>query len=151
MVAAQTLVRDLFPVNKTAQAFSLLTLVIAVSLLTAGLAPANPSCTAKCCVDSVINGSHSKFKAPPADLVADCCSGLETAPCPRKLESNSESKDYAPTAVVPNVSPATLELATSANNKFILPQSPSLLAPKKSPQIWGPGVPIYLISATFLI
>lgn len=31
MVAAQTLVRDLFPVNKTAQAFSSLTLVIAVS------------------------------------------------------------------------------------------------------------------------
>jgi len=31
MVAAQTLVRDLFPVNKTAQAFSLMTLVIAVS------------------------------------------------------------------------------------------------------------------------
>ena len=31
MVAAQALVRDLFPVNKTAQAFSLLTLVIAVS------------------------------------------------------------------------------------------------------------------------
>ncbi len=31
MVAAQTLVRDLFPVNRTAQAFSLITLVIAVS------------------------------------------------------------------------------------------------------------------------
>jgi DHA1 family bicyclomycin/chloramphenicol resistance-like MFS transporter len=31
MVAAQTLVRDLFPVNRTAQAFSSLTLVIAVS------------------------------------------------------------------------------------------------------------------------
>jgi DHA1 family bicyclomycin/chloramphenicol resistance-like MFS transporter len=31
MVAAQTLVRDLFPVNKTAQAFSSMTLVVAVS------------------------------------------------------------------------------------------------------------------------
>lgn len=31
MVAAQALVRDIFPVNKTAQAFSLLTLVIAIS------------------------------------------------------------------------------------------------------------------------
>jgi DHA1 family bicyclomycin/chloramphenicol resistance-like MFS transporter len=31
MVAAQTLVRDLFPVNKTAQAFSSITLVIAIS------------------------------------------------------------------------------------------------------------------------
>jgi hypothetical protein len=129
----------------------IITLVIAVSLLTVGLAPANPRCTAKCCVDPVINGSHSKFKSPPADLVADCCSGLETAPCPRKLESSSESKDYAPAAVVPNVSPATAKLAASSNNKFILPQAPSLLAPKKSPQIRGPGVPIYLISATFLI
>ncbi|HYG17803.1 MAG TPA: multidrug effflux MFS transporter [Ohtaekwangia sp.] len=35
MVAAQTLVRDLFPVNKTAQAYSSLTLVIAVSPLIA--------------------------------------------------------------------------------------------------------------------
>lgn len=35
MVAAQALVRDLFPVNKTAQAFSLLTLVIAISPMVA--------------------------------------------------------------------------------------------------------------------
>jgi MFS transporter, DHA1 family, multidrug resistance protein len=35
MVAAQALVRDLFPVNQTAQAFSLLTLVIAVSPMVA--------------------------------------------------------------------------------------------------------------------
>jgi len=35
MVAAQALVRDLFPVNKTAQAFSLLVLVIAVSPMVA--------------------------------------------------------------------------------------------------------------------
>ncbi|WP_187263859.1 multidrug effflux MFS transporter [Pontibacter beigongshangensis] len=35
MVAAQALVRDIFPVNKTAQAFSLLTLVIAVSPMVA--------------------------------------------------------------------------------------------------------------------
>jgi len=35
MVAAQALVRDLFPVSKTAQAFSLLTLVIAVSPMVA--------------------------------------------------------------------------------------------------------------------
>lgn len=35
MVAAQALVRDLFPTNKTAQAFSLLTLVVAVSPMVA--------------------------------------------------------------------------------------------------------------------
>lgn len=35
MVAAQTLVRDLFPVNKTAQAFSWMTLVVAISPMVA--------------------------------------------------------------------------------------------------------------------
>jgi len=129
----------------------IITLVIAISLLTAGLAPANPRCTAKCCVEPKINGSHSKVKAPPADLVADCCSGLETAPCPHTLESSSEFKDYAPSVVAPNVSPATVKIAASSNNKFILPQSRSLLADMKSPQIRGSGVPIYLLTEAFLI
>jgi hypothetical protein len=129
----------------------IITLVIAISLLFGGLAPANPGCTAKCCVEPKIDGLHSKFKAPPADLVADCCSGLETAPCPRKLESSSESKDYAPSAVAPTVSPATVKISASSNNKFILPQSRFLLAARKSPQIRGPGVPIYLRTETFLI
>ena len=129
----------------------LITLVIAVSLLTAGLAPANPRCTAKCCVEPEINRSHSRVKAPEADLVADCCSGLQTAPCPRKLESSSEFKDYAPSAVAPNFSPATGKIAASTNNNFILPQFRSLLAATRSPQIRGPGVPIYLRTETFLI
>ena len=129
----------------------IVTIMIAISLLTAGLAPANPRCTAKCCVEAKINGYHSKVQAPPADLVADCCSEVETAPCPRKLESNSEFKDYALAAVAPNVSPATVKIAASANNRLILPQSCSLLAPIRSPQIRGPGVPIYLRTETFLI
>ena len=129
----------------------ILTLIIAISLLTAGLAPANPRCTARCCVEPKVDRLHSRVKAPPADLVADCCSGLKTAPCPRKLESSSESKDYASSAVAPTLNPVTVKIAASSNSKFILPQSPLLLAARKSPQIRGPGVPIYLLTETFLI
>jgi hypothetical protein len=129
----------------------ILPLVIAISLLTGGLAPANPRCTADCCVQPTIAGSHSLVKAKPADLVADCCSDLKTTPCPRNLESNSESEDYAPSAVVPTVSPATVKIAASSNNKFLLPQSRHLVAARRTPQIWGPGVPIYLLTETFLI
>ena len=129
----------------------ILPLVVAISLLTAGLAPANPRCTAECCVQPTIVRSHSTVKAKPADLVADCCSDLKTTPCPRKLETSSDSKDYGHSAVVPTVSPATVKLAASSNNKFFLPQSHLLLAAMRSPQIRGPGVPIYLLSETFLI
>lgn len=129
----------------------ILPLVVAISLMTGGLAPANPRCTAACCVQPTIAGSHSLVKAKPADLVADCCSDLKATPCPRKLESTSESKDYAPAAVVPTVSPATVKLATSSNNKLVLPQSRLLLAARRTPQIRGPGVPIYLLTETFLI
>ena len=125
--------------------------MIAISLLTAGLAPASPRCTAECCVQPKIHGAHSKIKVVPANLVADCCSELETAPCPHTLESTSEFKDYAPSAVAPNLSPATGKIAASTSNKFILPQFRYLLAATRSPQIRGPGVPIYLRTETFLI
>lgn len=120
----------------------IITLVIAISLLTGGLAPANARCTAKCCV---------QVKEPVADLVADCCSDLKTVPCPRTLESSPEFKDYAPSAVGPNVSPATLIIAAASNINFILPQSRPFWAAMRSPQIRGPGVPIYLLTETFLI
>jgi hypothetical protein len=129
----------------------ILPLVVAISLLTGGLAPANPRCTAECCVQPTITGPHSMVNAKPADLVADCCSDLQTAPCPRKLESTSDSKDYAPSAVVPTVSPVTVKIAASSNNKFFLPQSRHLVAARSTPQIRGPGVPIYLLTETFLI
>jgi len=58
---------------------NIITLVIAISLLTAGIAPANPSCNAECCVKPKSNGLHSKVNIPAADLLSDCCSGLETA------------------------------------------------------------------------
>lgn len=129
----------------------IITLVIAISLLTGGLAPANPRCTAQCCVEAKAYGSHSQVKAPVADLVADCCSGLKTAPCPRTLESSSETKDYVPSAVAPTVSPATVTISAASNSKFILPQSRPLLATTGSPHIRGPGVPIFLLTQTFLI
>jgi hypothetical protein len=129
----------------------ILPLVVAISLLTGGLAPANPRCTAECCVQSTIAGSHSTVKTQPADLVADCCTPLNTTPCPRKLESTTESKDYAPAAVAPTVSPAAVKISAIWNNKFFLPQSRLLLAVRRTPQIRGSGVPIYLITETFLI
>ena len=129
----------------------IITLVIAISLLTAGLAPANPRCLADCCVQPTAGGTHSKVKVRPADLVADCCSELEAAPCPRTLESTSELKDHAPAAAVPDVRPATLKIAASSNDKFILNQSRPPLAAGRSPQVRGPGVPIYVLAETFLI
>ena len=129
----------------------IVTIIIAVCLPTAGLAPANPRCTAKCCVEAKINGYHSMVQSPPADLVADCCSGVETVPCPRTLESGSKFKDYALSAVAPDSRSATVKIAVSSNNRFILPRSSTLLAPLRSPQIRGPGVPIYLLTETFLI
>lgn len=129
----------------------IVTVMIAISLLTAGLAPASPRCTAECCVQPKIHGAHSKIKVVPANLVADCCSELETAPCPHTLESTSEFKDYAFSAVAPNARFATVMIVASSNNKFILPQSSTLLASIRSPQIRGPDVPIYLLTETFLI
>jgi len=126
----------------------IITLVIAISMLTGGLAPANPRCTADCCVQP---GSHSKVKVRPVDLVADCCSELQTTPCPRKLESTSDVKDHSPAAVVPDVRPATLKIAASSNDKFILSQSPLLLAAGRSFQIRAPGVPLYLLTETLLV
>ena len=129
----------------------IITLVIAMSLLTAGLAPANPRCLADCCIQPTAGGPHSRVKVKPADLVADCCSELQTAPCPRTLESTSELKEHAPSAVSHEVRPATLKIAASSNGKFILTQFRSPLAASRSPQIRGPGVPIYLLTGTFLI
>ena len=125
------------------------TVVITICLLSVGIAPANPNCTAQCCLQPKNHGSHSK--APSADLLADCCSELETAPCPHTLETSSEFKDLAASAVAHNASPATAKIAASSNNKFILPQSRPLLTSKESPQIRGPGAPIYLLTQTFLI
>lgn len=129
----------------------ILPLVVAITLLTGGLAPANPRCGAECCIQAKINGPHSTVKAPPADLVADCCSGLQTVPCPRTLESSSEFKNYAPSAVAPDLRPATVTIASSSINKFILPQFRPLLAAIGSPHLKGPAVPIYLLTETFLI
>ena len=126
-------------------------LLVAISLLTGGLAPANPRCTAECCVQPTIAGSHSTVKIQPADLVADCCTPLNTTPCPRKLESTSEPKDYVAAAVAPTVSPAAVKISAIWNNKFFLPQSRLHLAARRTRQIRGPGVPIYLVTETFLI
>jgi hypothetical protein len=130
---------------------NIVSLVIAISLLTAGIAPANPSCNAECCVKPKSNGLHSKAHAPAADLLPDCCSGLETAPCPHMLESSSEVKEYAIAAPAVEVNPARVNLAASVNSTLFSSQPHFHLAYSLSPNIRGPSVPLYLQTRTLLI
>ncbi len=129
----------------------IVTLVIAISLLTAGIAPANPSCNAECCVKPKSNGLHSKAHIPAADLLSDCCSGLETAPCPHMLESSPKSIEYAIAAPAAEVNPARVNLAASANSALFSSQPHFHLAYSMSSNIRGPSVPLYLQTLTLLI
>ena len=122
-----------------------------MSLLTAGIAPANPSCNAECCAKPKSNGVHSKAHVPAADLLPDCCSGLETAPCPHMLESSSEVKEYAIAAPAVEVNPARVNLAASVNSTFFSSQPQFHLVYSLSPNIRGPSVPLYLQTRTLLI
>lgn len=129
----------------------ILTLVLTICLLGGGIAPANPSCNAECCVKPKSNGLHSKAHAPAADLLPDCCSGLETAPCPHMLESSSEVKEYAIAAPAVEVNPARVNLAASVNSTLFSSQPHFNLAYSLSPNIRGPSVPLYLQTRTLLI
>lgn len=129
----------------------IITLVIAISLLTAGIAPANPSCNAECCVKPKSNGLHSKVHTPAADLLSDCCSGLETAPCPHMLESSPKSQEYAIAAPAAEVNPARVNLAASVNSALFSPQPHFHLTYSMSSNIRGPSVPLFLQTLTLLI
>jgi hypothetical protein len=129
----------------------IITLVIAMSLLAAGIAPANPSCNAECCAKPKSNGLHSKDHASAADLLPDCCSGLETAPCPHMLESSSEIKEYAIAAPAAEANPARVHIAASVNSALFVSQPHSHLDASMSPNIRGPSVPLYLETLTLLI
>ena len=129
----------------------ILTLVITICLLGGGIAPANPSCNAECCAKPKSTGLHSKAHAPAADLLPDCCSGLETAPCPHMLESSSEVKEYAIAAPAVEVNPARVSLAASVNSAFFSSQPQFHLTYSLSPNIRGPSVPLYLQTLTLLI
>ena len=131
---------------------NIVSLVIAISLLTAGIAPANPSCNADCCAKPKSNGLHSKAHIPAADLLSDCCSGIETAPCPDMLESSPpESKEYAIAAPTAEVNPARVNFAASVNSAFFSSQPHFHLAYSLSPNIRGPSAPLYLQTRTLLI
>ena len=129
----------------------ILTLVITICLLGGGIAPANPSCNAECCVKPESSGLHSNSHTPAADLLSDCCSGLETAPCPHMLESSPESGEYAIVAPTAEVNPARVHLAASAHRDLFSSQPHFHLAYSLSPNIRGPSVPLYLQTQTFLI
>ncbi len=129
----------------------ILTVVIAICLLSVGIAPANPSCTADCCVQPKSDGLDSKVNIPAADLLSNCCSGLETAPCPHMLESSTESKEYAIAAPAAEVNPARVQIAVSVNSALFVSQPHSHLATSMSPLIRGPSVPLYLQTLSLLI
>ena len=129
----------------------ILTLAITICLLGGGIAPANPSCNAECCVKPKSNGLHSKAHTPAADLLSDCCSGLETAPCPHMLESSPELKEYAIVVPVVEVNPARINLAASLNSALFSPQPHFHQTYSMSPNIRGSGVPLYLQTLTLLI
>ena len=129
----------------------ILTLVITICLLGGGIAPANPSCNAECCVKPKSNGLHSKAHTPAADLLSDCCSGLETAPCPHMLESSTKSKEYPIAAPASELNPARVNFDSSVNSVLFSPQPHFHLAYSMSSNIRGPSVPLYLQTRTLLI
>ena len=129
----------------------ILALVIAICLLGGGIAPANPSCTAECCVQPQGDTSHSTAHMVTADLLSDCCSDLETAPCPHMMESPPEIKECAIVAPAAEVNPARAKIATSVNEVLFLFQPHYHLAAVISPNIRGSSVPIYLQNQSFLI
>jgi hypothetical protein len=129
----------------------IVTLVIAISLLTAGLAPANPRCKAQCCVQPKSDTLQGKMSMPAADLLSDCCSELKAAPCPRALKSSSDSKEYAVVAPAVKLNPVRVKIAASANNVLFLSQPHFHLAASLCPHIRGPSVPLYLQTRTLLI
>ena len=129
----------------------ILTLVITMCLLGGGITPASPSCNAECCVKPESSGLHSKSHTPAADLLSDCCSGLETAPCPHMLESSPELKEYAIAAPAAEINPARVNIAASVNSALFSSQPHFHLAYSLSPNIRGPSVPLYLQTLTLLI
>ena len=129
----------------------ILTLVIALCLLGWGISPANTSCNVECCAKPKSNGVHSKAHVPAADLLPDCCSGLETAPCPHMFESSSEVKAYAIAAPAVEVNPVKVNPAASVSSAFFSFQHQFHLAYSLSPNIRGPSVPLYLQTLTLLI
>ena len=129
----------------------ILTLIVTICLLGGGIAPANPSCNAECCATPKSNGVHSKAHAPAADLLSNCCSGLETAPCPHMLESSPKSKQYAIIVPAAEVNSAKISLAAAVYSSLFPSQFHFHLAYSLSPNIRGPSVPLYLKTLTLLI
>ena len=129
----------------------ILTVVITICLLGVGIAPASPSCNAECCAKPQSRGLHNKAHMPAADLLSDCCSGLETAPCPHMLESSPELKEYAILVPAAEINPARVNLAASVNSAFFSSQPYFHLAYSMSPNIRGPSVPLYLQTLSLLI
>ena len=129
----------------------ILPLLIALCLLTWGIAPANLSCDSECCTRPKAQGSHSEARTGSTVVLPGCCSGPETPLCPDMLESTGEPEEYALAAVTAEVNPLIIEIAAISDDTLVTPQSCPLGAVTRRPHIRGPGVPIFLLAQTFLI
>jgi hypothetical protein len=67
------------------------------------------------------------------------------------LESTRELEEYTLFVVNVEVNPAMVEIASVSEDTSFSLQAYSLVAPTRSPPIRGPGVPIFLLTQTFLI
>ncbi len=65
------------------------------------------------------------------------------------LESTRELEAYTLSALTVEVNPAMVEIASVSEGTLVPPYS--LVDAIKSPRIRGPGVPIFLLTQTFLI
>ena len=129
----------------------ILPFLIALCLVGGGIAPANPSCNAECCAQPKAHISQSETRNSSAGLLPGCCSGPETAPCPHMLESTWELEEYTLSALNTKVNPAMAEIASVSEDTSVPLHPYSLVAAIRSPPIIGPGVPIFLLTQTFLI
>ncbi len=67
------------------------------------------------------------------------------------LESARELEEYTLSVVTAEVNPVMVEIASFSKDTLVPLQSYSLVAVIRSPHIRGPGVPIFLLTQTFLI
>ena len=129
----------------------ILPLLIALCLLSSGIAPANLSCDSECCARPKVHASHGEARTDSTGVLPGCCSGPDTPPCPHMLESTGEPEEYTLATVAAEVNPLLVEIAAVSKDTLVPPQSCPLAAVIRRPHIRGPGVPIFLLTRTFLI
>jgi hypothetical protein len=131
--------------------WKILTLVITICMLGAGIAPAKSSCTADCCATPQNHAPHTMVKAASAGLLPDCCSDSETAPCPHLLESASEIKFYAVSACSAEVDPTMAKLPVGSTDWSLARPAYHRVSASMRVPVRGPSVPLFLQNLSLLI